>query len=189
MTLYTLAVSNRLPIKWQRDQQSQTGTQPPFPYSHRVSLTPLSSSVQCHTASFNTSQALRRVGDDSTIDFAFLPHLHERPPPRQEWIKVPFLPDNFEPLRTEAHEESGAETVIRAEILTVAHDSTHVHAPSAMSEVVDNNSILIDPFKLTEQVSGAAARSKTAVAGKKPSELKALWDGLLDDIFGPAKKS
>jgi len=113
------------------------------------------------------------------------------PPPRQEWIKVPFLPDNYEPLRTKAHEET-PETVIRPEIVTVAHDSTHVHAPSAMSEVVDNNSIQIDPFELTEQVSDAAARSasKGAIGYKKPmSELKYLWSGMLEDIFGPAKKS
>ena len=61
-----------------------------------------------------------------------------------------------------------------------------------MSEVVDNNSILIDPFELTEQVSGAAARSASNAAmeaKKEVSEFKSLWNGLLDDIFGPAKKS
>ncbi|KAI9771272.1 MAG: hypothetical protein M1840_002242 [Geoglossum simile] len=81
--------------------------------------------------------------------------------------------------------------VIRPEILTIAHGSTHVHAPSAMSEVVDNNSIQIDPFELTEQVSDAAARSssKGAMGAKKEmSELKYLWNGILDDIFGPTRK-
>ncbi|KAH0543870.1 hypothetical protein FGG08_001909 [Glutinoglossum americanum] len=148
-------------------------------------------SVQTQTASFNTSQALRRIGDDSTIDFAFLPRIYDRGPPRQEWIKVPFLPDNYEPVRTEAHVET-PELVIRPEISTIAGQSTHLHAPSAMSEVVDNTSIQIDPFKLTEQVSGAAARSASKAAREAKQEvgaLSALWDGLLDDIFGPPKKS
>jgi hypothetical protein len=61
-----------------------------------------------------------------------------------------------------------------------------------MSEVVDNNSIQINPFELTEQVSDAAARSasKGGMGSKKEmSELRYLWNGILDDIFGPAKKS
>jgi hypothetical protein len=81
--------------------------------------------------------------------------------------------------------------VIRPEIATIAGQSTHLHAPSAMSEVVDNTSIQIDPFKLAEQVSGAAARSASIAAGevkKEAGALKTLWNGFLDDVFGPVKK-
>lgn len=54
---------------------------------------------------FNTSRALKTVNDSSTIDFAYLPDFD---PDNLEasstlQLRVPLLPDNFSPLRTEAH--------------------------------------------------------------------------------------
>lgn len=87
--------------------------------------------------------------------------------------------------------------VIRPEISTAALESTHVHAPSAMSEVTDNAAMHLDPFGLTETVHEAAkegARGLNAMLGRdggvsnrEPGVLKAVWNGFLDDLFGAPK--
>ena len=64
-------------------------------------------------------------------------------------------------------------------IMTVAADGTHIHAPSALAEVSDNNSI---------DFQGMAA--KVASKFGKPVEEKVgmarqIWGGLMDDILGP----
>jgi hypothetical protein len=71
------------------------------------------------------------------------------------------------------------EQVMLPTILTVAGDSTHIDAPSAMSDVSDNGSI---------DFQGMAA--KVANKLSKPVEESAsmarqLWASLVDDVLGP----
>lgn len=68
---------------------------------------------------------------------------------------------------------------MRPEIYTASADSTHIHAPSAMSEVHDNN--VIDFQGMASRV---AAATQSAVEDKS-SEIGKVWNGMMDDIFGP----
>ena len=116
------------------------------------------------------------------------------PAPRREWISVPFLPDNFAPVRSAAVAEVTDTAVLRPEISTAALESTHAHAPSAMSEVTDNAAIRLNPFDLTQTVNGAAveAASKlgahsTQAALEEAGSLREVWSGFLDDLLGAPK--
>ncbi|KAJ5339204.1 hypothetical protein N7452_005932 [Penicillium brevicompactum] len=58
----------------------------------------------------------------------------------------------------------------------------------AMSEVVDNHAVELDPFSLTEAVGRSRVgeeiqRSQNATA--QPGAFKELWSGFLDDVMGP----
>ena len=63
-------------------------------------------------------------------------------------------------------------------IVTVAADGTHIHAPSAMSDVSDNNAI---------DFQGLAARvaEKFKPVEEQASMVKSVWSGFLDDVLGP----
>lgn len=113
----------------------------------------------------------------------------------QSIIRVPYLPDTF--TRTSStvprqQEATDDQVVFRAEISTVAHESTHPHPPSALSDVVDNGAISLDPYDLATKVSHAARRilSDNKVVATKQDEgvtgvFKQVWSGLMDDVFGP----
>ncbi|KAI9850088.1 MAG: hypothetical protein M1838_006100 [Thelocarpon superellum] len=139
--------------------------------------------------------------DTSTIDYAYMPEPPAPPTPR-EWIAVPFLPDNFAPMRDPGAAEVMDTAVMRPQISTAALESTHVHAPSAMSEVTDNAAMKIDPYELTKTVNGAAAEALSKLQGKgaatlraikdgdeEPSVFKEIWDGFLDDLLGTRAKA
>lgn len=117
------------------------------------------------------------------MDFAFLPVSYgsfdtDTSPPR-----VPILPDNYA-VKTNIHSEP-IEPVMRAEIVTAAGDSAHTYGPSAMSEVTDNHALEIDPFELEELVKKAASAARdVATSSQDVSTIKAIWNGLLDDLFG-----
>jgi hypothetical protein len=64
-------------------------------------------------------------------------------------------------------------------IYTVSAESTHIHAPSAMADVSDNNTI---------DFQGMAAIVASKLA--KPVEegvgmTRQLWNGIVDDVLGP----
>ncbi|KAF2185396.1 hypothetical protein K469DRAFT_576363 [Zopfia rhizophila CBS 207.26] len=128
---------------------------------------------------FNTSRSLKAVGDGSTIDFAYFPD-YDPDTRGSPIIRVPILPQTVTSQSSKSYAaEDTEETVMRPTIMTVSADGTHIHAPSAMSEVSDNNSI---------DFQGMAA--KVASRFGKPVEQKAsmakeVWGGLMDDIFGP----
>jgi hypothetical protein len=80
---------------------------------------------------------------------------------------------------------------MKPQVYTVAGDGADVSA-SPMSEVVDNDSVDIDPFSLTEAVgkSRYAAEQKQQNGSETgPGVVKELWSGLLDDILGPKQSS
>jgi len=71
---------------------------------------------------------------------------------------------------------------MRSEIVTVSANGTHIHNPSAMHEVHDNNTV--DFHGLGERVQVAAEKVEESV-----DSVKKVWSGFLDDVFGskPAK--
>ncbi|KAL8907896.1 MAG: hypothetical protein Q9207_001133 [Kuettlingeria erythrocarpa] len=110
--------------------------------------------------------------------------LEESKPP--EIVRIPLLPQNFFPPRTEQGLEEAVESVIRPEISLVSANSTHIESPSAMSEVTDNHAIDLDPYNLTNKVAAAATRTAEDAVDKmrEAGTVRELWSGLLDDLFG-----
>ncbi|KAI9715999.1 MAG: hypothetical protein M1812_005633 [Candelaria pacifica] len=136
---------------------------------------------------FKSTSPLQAAHDTSTIDLALLPPL-EPSPQRQEWIRVPLLPDLFYPQRSGANaaDTETPDTVIRPEISTAAHSGTHISAPSAMSEVSDNAAADIDPYDLSQKVTVAASKMTGLPVEelREPGIFRELWEGFLDDLLG-----
>ena len=143
------------------------------------------------THPFHTTQFVRKVHDTSTIDYAYMPQFKLVEPPQPEVLRIPLLPDNDSPLRSDEDHGESVESVIRPEISTVSADSTHIDSPSAMSEVTDNHSVEVDPYDLTSKVTAAAAKIAQVPAknSKKPGLVMEIWNGFLDDLLGSEKHS
>jgi hypothetical protein len=67
-------------------------------------------------------------------------------------------------------------------------------AASPMSEVVDNHSMDIDPFSLTETVGRSRfgeelQRQQNGSQAKEPGIVKELWSGFLEDLLGPKQQT
>lgn len=129
----------------------------------------------------NTSRSQKTVNDSSTVDLVFLPSMAEieAPPPRAG-PRIPVFPDVYR-----SHADLDVEytpSPMKPQIFTIADN-----AASAMSEVVDNHSVEIDPFTLTEAVGrsrqGEELKKQQALQGKGP--IKEFWAGFLDDLLGP----
>lgn len=103
---------------------------------------------------------------------------------------MPILPHND---TAPARDNEALESVVRPEISTVSANGTHIDSPSAMHEVTDNYAIELSPFDLTSKVSIAATAAAVQMTGmsaerlKEPGVVKALWDGVLDDLLGNKK--
>jgi hypothetical protein len=65
-------------------------------------------------------------------------------------------------------------------------DSTHISAPSAMSEVHDNNAV---PFEGISLTTVDANTGPEADAEDLKGAVKQLFSGIVDDVFGPKKPS
>lgn len=138
---------------------------------------------------FNTTRALKSVNDSSTIDFAYMPQFELAPDEDSHQIRVPLLPDNYYPARKSAALQEAVEPVMRPEISVMAGEDTHIAGPSAMSEVVDNHAMEIDPYNLTSKVHAAASKMIGFPVDnmKEPGMLRELWNGFLDDLTGATK--
>ncbi|MCJ1390057.1 hypothetical protein MMC18_002915 [Xylographa bjoerkii] len=137
------------------------------------------------TRHFNTSRSLKAVNDSSTIDFAYMPQftLGQTSPP--EIMRIPLLPDNYDPPRRSAAHQEAMEPVIRPTIETASADGTNV--VSAMSEVTDNHSVEIDMFDLTKQVGKAAkgmVENNVESVKQSGGMVREVWGGFVDDLLG-----
>lgn len=72
------------------------------------------------------------------------------------------------------------EQVMRPEISLASADSTHFASPSAFADVVDNNAIDF-------QGVADALKSKAAEVAEETGEVRRVFNGLMDDIFGAKK--
>lgn len=130
---------------------------------------------------FNTARALKAVGDSSPVDFVYLPMAYGSFDEDTSSPRVPILPDDYS-QDTNTH-DTIPEPVMKPEIHTIAMASTHVHSPSAMSEVTDNHALEIDPYELTNTVRKAASGA-LASAEEGVGTVKKVWSGFLDDLLG-----
>lgn len=127
---------------------------------------------------FRSSAPKAAAHDTSTIDFFFFPEIPPEAPLNPfSRIRVPLLPDNYNPDRSNHAVESLDEAVPRPEILVVASHPEHV-LPSAMSEVVGNEGLEVSIDDLTK------AFNENTGEVKEEGVLKMMWNGLVDDIFG-----
>ncbi|RPA75857.1 hypothetical protein BJ508DRAFT_417864 [Ascobolus immersus RN42] len=74
-------------------------------------------------------------------------------------IRVPFLPDNYSPYRPPQPEPIVSKPVI----YTVAPTSTHIAAPSALTELLDNNAIRVSFHDLPEFSAEASESTEDAM--------------------------
>ncbi|KAF4636251.1 hypothetical protein G7Y89_g1834 [Cudoniella acicularis] len=132
---------------------------------------------------FRTSAPKQAVRDTSTIDYFTFPEALEEPPANPFYkLRVPLLPDNYNPNRSadSAHAAEEVDSAIpSAEINIVASHPENV-TPVAMSEVVGNDGLDVDISQLTAGFSGTSLSDL-----KEPGVLQELWNGLVDDIIGP----
>lgn len=136
---------------------------------------------------FNTSRAQKAVNDSSTVDFAYLPSLADIDPPAPRAdLRIPVLPDAYN------HHETVQSTSspMRPQVYTVSGEGADVSV-SPMTEVVDNHSVDIDPFSLTEAV--GKSRFEAGLEQQKksgePGVVRELWTGMWEDIFSPKQSS
>ncbi|CEL02638.1 hypothetical protein ASPCAL03804 [Aspergillus calidoustus] len=144
-----------------------------------------SSLADAPTRSFNTSRSLKAVNDTSTVDFAYMPSISESSVTTD--VPVPILSEIY----NQYDPTNPSSAPMKPQVYTVAGDGADVSA-SPMSEVVDNDSVEIDPFSLTEAVGKsryAAAQKQQNGSETGPGVVKELWSGLLDDILGPKQSS
>ncbi|KAG9237543.1 hypothetical protein BJ875DRAFT_141544 [Amylocarpus encephaloides] len=121
-------------------------------------------------------------GDTSTIESFIFPETPEAPPVNPfERLRVPLLPDNYNPDRSSFVEEEIDGAMPKNEISIVAASPETV-TPVAMSEVVGNDGLDVDIGQLTQGF------SDTTVESKEVGALKELFSGMVDDIFGKKGK-
>ena len=105
-------------------------------------------------------------------------------PIRRSAPQVPVLPD----LSSHQESQSPSAPPMKPQIYTVAGSGADV-AASAMSEVVDNAAVDLDPFSLTEAVGrsrvGEELQRRSNGHSSEPGVVKELWAGFLDDVLGP----
>ena len=120
------------------------------------------------------------------------------PSPEPGPMRVPLLPDNHQPPldhANDARHESESEATLKPQIHTVSANGTHIHNPSALSDVTDNHAQEVDFYNLPKKVSAAAASKVSELADKVTVEAEeqkgpfaSFISGVIDDIFGPKRK-
>ncbi|KAE8323358.1 hypothetical protein BDV39DRAFT_182368 [Aspergillus sergii] len=140
------------------------------------------------TRQLNTSRALKAVNDSSTVDFAYLPSMDEiDAPARPADTRIPILSDVY----TNYNSSQPSNPPMKPQVHTVSGGGADI-AVSPMAEVVDNTSVDIDPFSLTEAVGKSRFGEevwKSQNGSKEPGVVKELWTGFLEDILGPKQQS
>lgn len=148
---------------------------------------------------FNTSRANKTPHDDSPIDLAYMPSDLDIPM-STSGPRVPVPPDSYTHYETTPNTSTapGQSTQpMRPQIYSVSNNgSSDIPEPSAMSEVVDNHALEINPFDLAETVSRSklAASSVDAASSQGRDDTvrgaaREMWSGFLDDVLGPKHKS
>ncbi|PWY86209.1 hypothetical protein BO70DRAFT_378841 [Aspergillus heteromorphus CBS 117.55] len=141
-----------------------------------------SNAEKTHGRQFNTSRSNKAVNDSSTVDFAYMPSMAEidGASARPE-TQIPILSDIFTTYDSTQTQDSP----MKPQVYTVSGGAGDVSA-SPMTEVVDNLSVDIDPYSLTEAVGKSRLGEELEKQQNgKPGVVRELWSGLLDDILGP----
>lgn len=140
---------------------------------------------------FHTSPTSPAQTDTSTIDYAFLPDLHQPGPARAPLgasIRLPLLPDNFAPQRTPTlfAPELSDEPLREPEIVVVAADPASVSAVSALTEVEGMSPDGVELSFAHDFVGSGSGRDGSGGQdeGYAGGMLTDLWKGLVDDVMG-----
>jgi hypothetical protein len=137
-------------------------------------------------ANFNTTAHAQAAHDQSTIDYAFFP-IDYTPEVVPDWIKVPYVPDNYSPVRPVIASEDAGEHF--EGISLASADSTHINSPAILADSSELLQHDIDPYQKT--IADAAKKEADGISKEADEDLgvfKTLWNGLVEDIMGPAKK-
>lgn len=153
------------------------------------------------TRQFNTSRSQKAVHDSSTVDFVYMPSMEElessapAPGPR-----IPILPDHYnhpEPTLNTPTAATSSDPPMKPQVFTVAGSTSDV-AASPLSEVVDNDSVDIDPFSLTETVGrsrfGEILQRQSGFGfgsgggNKEKGVIGELWGSFVEDVLGPREQ-
>jgi hypothetical protein len=140
---------------------------------------------------FNTSRAAKAVGDSSTVDFAYIPSMEEiDTPPSRSDPRFPILSDIYK-YYDPSKQSITSDPPMKPQVYTVSGEDV---AASPMSEVVDNHSMDIDPFSLTETVGRSRfgeelQRHQNGSQAKEPGVVRELWSGFLEDLLGPKQQT
>ncbi|PWY93715.1 hypothetical protein BO94DRAFT_532647 [Aspergillus sclerotioniger CBS 115572] len=146
-----------------------------------------SSAGKSHDRQFNTSRSSKAVNDSSTVDFAYMPSMAEidgaaaRADPQ-----IPILSEIY--THYDATQTQSAP--MRPQVYTVSGGAADVSA-SPMTEVVDNHSVDIDPFSLTETVGKSRfgqELNRQQNGSSEPGVVRELWSGFLEDLLGPKQQ-
>ncbi|KAG0156856.1 hypothetical protein PDIDSM_4038 [Penicillium digitatum] len=137
---------------------------------------------------FNTSRATKALNDTSTVDFVYMPSMADLDAaPLQRGIQVPVLPE----LPSIPWRQTPTAPPMKPQIYTVSGAGADVPA-SAMSEVVDNHAVDLDPFSPTEAVSRSRVGEeiqRRSNGSSEPGVIRELWAGFLDDVMGPKQSA
>ena len=108
--------------------------------------------------------------------------------------RIPILPDLYDhaqPTLTTPTAATGSHPPMKPQVHTVAGATGDV-AASPMSEVVDNESVDIDPFSPTETVGrsrfGEMLQRHSGSASGEKGVIRELWGSMLDDLLGPKQQ-
>jgi hypothetical protein len=127
---------------------------------------------------FNTSRALQKPGDSSTIDFAYLPDPLAISPPPKEYFRVPILPTNSNPTNVLELEPDWQASVMKPEISTMSADAVFL----PMSEFTDGHAMNIDFHAMADRVAANLKRMKVPVE-EQASMMKQIWGDIVDDML------
>ncbi|KAF2461623.1 hypothetical protein BDY21DRAFT_360706 [Lineolata rhizophorae] len=159
--------------------------------SSTSTTTPASPAQPTPSRHFNTSRALKAVGDTSTIDFAFLPDFDP---------DAASAPVTNVPIVSADHAAGAApSTISRAAAARMEDDvggggiSTAALDGAAwrIAEVTDNTSMEEHVHRLADGIVGAAGLGGAGDAAEGEREtgvVRQVWNGFLEDVFGAEKK-
>jgi len=129
---------------------------------------------------FNTSRSLKSVGDSSTLDFMHFPEFDLESRSAPMGIRVPIIPWANVASRGAESEDS---IPMQPTIYTVSADGTHIHSPSAMTEVSDTNQ------SGYQGIAEAVANKFTSTREEGEGMVKQIWNDLMEDLADLASGS
>lgn len=142
---------------------------------------------------FNTSRAGKGVNDTSTVDFVYMPSMLEVEAPAQRpGPRIPVLPEiPRSSIRYDGSQTLESVPPMKPQVYTVSGAAGSEISASAMSDVVDNHAVEIDPFSLTETVGRSQygeEMHRQQGTTQQPGIMKQLWSGIVDDLLGPKQQ-
>ncbi|KAK4219552.1 hypothetical protein QBC37DRAFT_107934 [Rhypophila decipiens] len=151
---------------------------------HRPQINPVQPRKVPLMQGFRTSAPKPTRLDTSTIDFAYLPNLHQESSydPYLN-IRVPLLPDS-KVVPTNRQPEHFDAPLPKPEIVVLAAIPGTVYTASALTEV---EGMGVDGVELrfAHDLEGSSSSNDELLGGQ--GMIKDLWKGLVDDVLGPAK--